>query len=126
MCDTHSHTEQMFTGQVMGTAVGSKVFLEHGWRASCALSLGWTVWQVLILLARGPHVGRYTWFGYEGGIEWRKDVVAARLKRKAEDEAASKAAQAAAVEAEEKTIVKSECTGASATQVDEKDPSRMV
>lgn len=25
---------------------------------------------------RGPLCGRYTWFGYEGGAEWRKDHAA--------------------------------------------------
>ena len=70
----------------MGTAVGTKVFVEHGWRASAALSLGWTGWQVIILLLRGPHCQRYTWFGYQGGTEWRKDVVMAGARRVAEEE----------------------------------------
>jgi hypothetical protein len=62
----------------MGTAVGTKVFLAHGWRAGGALMLGWTAWQLAIILLRGPHVRRTTWFGFEGGIEWRKKVVMAR------------------------------------------------
>jgi hypothetical protein len=28
--------------------------------------------ELFILLLRGPHVGRYTWFGYEGGWSARK------------------------------------------------------
>jgi len=30
--------------------------------------------MLIILLVRGPHAERYTWFGYEGGMEWRKKV----------------------------------------------------
>ena len=37
--------------------------------------LGLTTWQLVVLLARGPHCNRYTWFGYEGGMEWRKSAV---------------------------------------------------
>ena len=37
--------------------------------------LGLTTWQIVVLLSRGPHCDRYTWFGYEGGMEWRKSAV---------------------------------------------------
>ena len=37
--------------------------------------LGLTTWQLVVLLARGPHCNRYTWFGYEGGMECRKSAV---------------------------------------------------
>lgn len=62
----------------MGTAVGTKVFIEHGWRAAAVLSMAWYGLQIAILLIRGPHVERYTWFGYEGGLEARKNVIVAR------------------------------------------------
>ncbi|KAI0056375.1 MFS general substrate transporter [Artomyces pyxidatus] len=65
----------IFIGQVMGTAVGTKVFVEHGWRASALVMLGWTVWQLLILVLRGPHCERYTWIGYQGGTEWSKQAI---------------------------------------------------
>ncbi|KAK0191570.1 MFS superfamily [Armillaria mellea] len=61
-----------FLGQVMGSSVGSRVFLEHGWRAGAGLSLGWTGLGFLLLLIRGPHCERKTWFGYEGGFNVRK------------------------------------------------------
>ncbi|KAI0051500.1 MFS general substrate transporter [Auriscalpium vulgare] len=64
----------IFIGQVMGTAVGTKVFVEHGWRASAVLMLSWTVWQLAVLLLRGPHCDRYTWFGFQGGLRWTKRV----------------------------------------------------
>ncbi|VDB87139.1 unnamed protein product [Peniophora sp. CBMAI 1063] len=61
-----------FIGQVMGSAVGSQVFLRHGWRANGALMFAFCAFQLVIMLLRGPHVRRYTWFGYEGGFDWRK------------------------------------------------------
>jgi hypothetical protein len=56
----------------MGTAVGTMVFLQHGWRAGAALSVAWMGWQLAILLLRGPHTDRWTWFGYQGGTRWSK------------------------------------------------------
>ncbi|SJL01290.1 uncharacterized protein ARMOST_04608 [Armillaria ostoyae] len=50
----------LFLGQVMGADVGSRVFLEYGWRAGAGLSLGWTSLALLILLVRGPHCERKT------------------------------------------------------------------
>lgn len=72
----------MTTAQVMGTSVGTEVFVRYGWRAAAALSMGWYGFQLFILLLRGPHCERYTWFGYEGGIEPRKDVVDAAQREK--------------------------------------------
>lgn len=86
----------IFIGQVMGTAVGTKVFVANGWRAAAGLSLGWTGFQLIMLFLRGPHVERYTWFGYEGGTEWRKKVVMEREKQKA----AAQQKQNAAVDGE--------------------------
>ncbi|KAK0452022.1 MFS superfamily [Desarmillaria tabescens] len=63
-----------FLGQVMGSSVGSRVFLESGWRAGAGLSLGWTGIGFFLLLIRGPHCERRTWFGYEGGFSLRKDA----------------------------------------------------
>ncbi|KAK0231434.1 MFS superfamily [Armillaria fumosa] len=64
----------VFLGQVMGADVGSRVFLEYGWRAGAGLSLGWTGLGLLILLVRGPHCRRKTWFGYEGGFGAEKNA----------------------------------------------------
>ncbi|KAK0452017.1 MFS superfamily [Desarmillaria tabescens] len=63
-----------FLGQVMGSSVGSRVFLASGWRAGAGLSLGWMGVGLFLLLIRGPHCERKTWFGYEGGIGVRRDV----------------------------------------------------
>ncbi|KAG6825945.1 hypothetical protein H0H92_001755 [Tricholoma furcatifolium] len=70
----------IFIGQVMGTSVGTRVFVNYGWRAGAALSMAWYGFQLIVLLLRGPHCQRFTWFGYEGGLEARKSVVNARLK----------------------------------------------
>lgn len=67
----------------MGTAAGTRIFLQFGWRPAAAFSLGLYVFQIGVLLCRGPHCERYTWLGYEGGLESRKSVVEAR-KRKEE------------------------------------------
>ncbi|KII86487.1 hypothetical protein PLICRDRAFT_56185 [Plicaturopsis crispa FD-325 SS-3] len=77
----------LFIGQIMGTAVGTKVFVEHGWRAASGLSMAWYGWQLFILLLRGPHVQRYTWFGYEGGLEARKKVVMERQQQQQQQQA---------------------------------------
>ncbi|KAH7927665.1 MFS general substrate transporter [Leucogyrophana mollusca] len=63
---------QVFLGQVTGTSVGTKVFVEHGWRSDSVLAMAWFAWQLGILLLRGPHCPRNRWFGYEGGLRFRK------------------------------------------------------
>ena len=50
---------QLFIGQVMGTSVGTRVFVQYGWRAASAVSMAWFGFQLAILLLRGPHVERY-------------------------------------------------------------------
>ena len=59
----------------MGTAVGTKVFVTFGWRPAAALSVAWTGFTLLVMLVRGPHCSRHTWFGYEGGLQLRREVV---------------------------------------------------
>ncbi|KAJ3486860.1 hypothetical protein NLJ89_g11771 [Agrocybe chaxingu] len=88
----------IFIGQVMGTSVGTQVFVSHGWRAGAALNMGWYGWIVFVLLIRGPHCKRYTWFGYEGGLESNKKLVEAR--KRAEEE---KPVETSAVEEKEKS-----------------------
>ncbi|KAK1219642.1 hypothetical protein PQX77_017632 [Marasmius sp. AFHP31] len=74
----------IFCGQVMGSSVGTKLFLEHGWRAGAGIQVAWAGWSLFVLLLRGPHCRRYTWLGYEGGGEFRKSVVDARRKEEEE------------------------------------------
>ncbi|KAJ7480608.1 major facilitator superfamily domain-containing protein [Mycena latifolia] len=68
----------LFVGQLMGTAAGTEVFTRYGWRPAAALNLGFYVWILGVIMLRGPHCARFTWFGYEGGWEARKSVVDAR------------------------------------------------
>lgn len=68
----------------MGTSVGTKVFVRYGWRPGAVLSLAWYGYQLVVLLIRGPHCQRYTWLGYEGGLEGRKSVIKARQLAEAE------------------------------------------
>ncbi|KAL0573185.1 hypothetical protein V5O48_008778 [Marasmius crinis-equi] len=65
----------IFIGQVMGSSVGTKLFLEHGWRAGAGMQLG------------------HTWFGYEGGAEFRKSVVDARKKAEEEKQGSSRTSE---------------------------------
>ncbi|KAJ7149718.1 MFS superfamily [Mycena filopes] len=63
----------IFLGQVMGTSVGSQIYLAHGWRACAALSVALCGFQFAVLMVRGPHCARYTWVGWEGGRRaWRR------------------------------------------------------
>ncbi|EGN97822.1 hypothetical protein SERLA73DRAFT_182574, partial [Serpula lacrymans var. lacrymans S7.3] len=62
----------VFIGQVMGTSVGTKVFVEHGWRACALLSMAWFAWQFVILILRGPNCPRDRWIGYGGGVQFWK------------------------------------------------------
>ena len=48
--------------------------------------MGFYAWGIFLLLIRGPHCKRYTWFGYEGGLEARKKVVAERDRLEEEKE----------------------------------------
>jgi hypothetical protein len=76
---------QIFIGQVMGTYVGTQVFVKFGWRAAAVLNMALYGFQFFVLSLRGPHCKRFTWFGYEGGLEPRKSVVDER-KRMEEEE----------------------------------------
>ena len=59
-------------GQVMGTAVGTELLVNRSYTFSSAVRVSFCVFQFLVLLARGPHVPRKTWFGWAGGMEFRK------------------------------------------------------
>ena len=61
--------------------------------------LGLTTLQTVVLLSRGPHCDRYTWFGYEGGMEWRKSSVEGRASSDMEKGANQVGAEEASREA---------------------------
>lgn len=62
----------LFMGQVMGTAVGTELLVNRSYTFSSAVRVSFCVFQFVVLLARGPHVPRKTWFGWAGGMEFRK------------------------------------------------------
>lgn len=111
---TYSLLIQWFIGQVMGSSVGTRVFVQYGWRASASVSMAWYGLQLFVQLVRGPHVKRYTWFGYEGGLEARKSVVTAKEK-----------AEADAADIQEKTGTQhdSSTPSGSDARIEKKDPS---
>ncbi|KAJ7659481.1 major facilitator superfamily domain-containing protein [Mycena rosella] len=81
------HELMIISAQVMGTSVGSSIYLHHGWRACAALSVGLSGWQLVVLLARGPHCARHTWVGWEGGrVAWRRRHVHVPPVEKSETE----------------------------------------
>ncbi|KAJ3728139.1 MFS superfamily [Lentinula guzmanii] len=66
----------LFIGQVTGTSAGTYVFIHYGWRACALMTLGFAVWQIVLLLARGPGLDRSDsvrgkrWIGWNGtGLE---------------------------------------------------------
>lgn len=75
---------QIFLGAVMGTSVSTHIFVNFGWRPAAAFNLGLFGWQLFVLLIRGPHCERYTWLGWQGGLEPRKEV-AERKKRQMQE-----------------------------------------
>lgn len=46
--------------------------------------------MLLILLLRGPHCRRYTWFGYEGGLAARSRIIALNRDTQQPSEVTSK------------------------------------
>lgn len=114
----------MFIGQVMGTTVGSYVFNKYGWRPAASLSLAWTGFMLVAILARGPHVPRYTWFGYSGGCEVRKSKLAERTRAKdaeaapADVSASSSKAASVAEKPSDRAVVK---VNAVDSEMDEKE-----
>ncbi|KAJ3513444.1 hypothetical protein NLJ89_g2943 [Agrocybe chaxingu] len=61
-----------YVGQMIGTAVGTSLFVRYGWRAAAIFGMAMYVMQIIVLLLRGPHCRQYTWFGYEGGLSFQK------------------------------------------------------
>ncbi|KAJ7263075.1 MFS DHA1 protein [Mycena rebaudengoi] len=62
----------IFLGQVMGTAVGTKLYAEGGYKLSSEIRIAFGGLELLFLVLRGPHVARKTWIGWNGGIDFKK------------------------------------------------------
>ena len=57
-------THKYCLGQLIGTSVGSILFVEHEWRASAAFGMAWYGLQIAVALVRGPNCKRREWVGY--------------------------------------------------------------
>ena len=61
----------VFCGQLMGTAVGNRLYAEGGWVVSGSASVGFVGLALLLCFVRGPREKR--WVGWKGGWSWKKD-----------------------------------------------------
>ncbi|CAK5278573.1 unnamed protein product [Mycena citricolor] len=66
----------IFLGQVAGTAIGTKLYVSGGYKLSSGIRVVFAGLELLVLLARGPHAPRHTWFGWAGGMNLRKSTPA--------------------------------------------------
>jgi len=71
----------MFGGQMTGSSTGSKVFLDHGWRAFAGLTMGITGFSMLVLFLRGPMKNTKTWIGWRGEWTFVKEKVVVEEKK---------------------------------------------
>jgi hypothetical protein len=56
----------------MGTAVGTKLYAEGGYKLSSEIRIAFGGLELLFLVLRGPHVARKTWVGWNGGVDFKK------------------------------------------------------
>lgn len=62
----------VFSGQLMGTAVGNSLYATAGWYASGSASVACLGFAIFICLIRGPH--EKGWVGWHGGAKMRKEI----------------------------------------------------
>jgi hypothetical protein len=60
----------VFSGQLMGTAVGNKLYAEGGWIRSGSASVGFIGAALIVCFARAPH--EKGWVGWRGGWGLRR------------------------------------------------------
>jgi len=60
----------VFSGQLVGTAVGNRLFAEGGWVASGSASVGFIGLALMMCFVRGPW--EKGWFGWGGGWSVRR------------------------------------------------------
>ena len=73
----------VFVGQLMGTAVGNKIYAEAGWVASGSASVGFICAAIFFCLLRGPH--EQGWVGWSGGYEMRNKRPIEKAAKKDEE-----------------------------------------
>jgi predicted MFS family arabinose efflux permease len=62
-----------FCGQLMGTAVGNRLYEQGGWIKSGSASVGFTCAALLLCISRGPH--ETGWVGWTGGWDMKKKTI---------------------------------------------------
>jgi len=62
----------VFSGQLMGTAVGNSLYAAAGWYASGSASVAFVATAIFLCLVRGPH--EKGWVGWHGGTKMRKEL----------------------------------------------------
>ncbi|EPQ52972.1 MFS DHA1 protein [Gloeophyllum trabeum ATCC 11539] len=71
----------IFLGQVMGTAVGTRVFVEGGYRATGGFCVALGALNLAVHLLRGPHVPARAWLGWAGGWSLTKTAAEERQEK---------------------------------------------
>lgn len=61
---------RLFIGQLIGSSLSSRVFLEYGARPYYGLNLGMIGFSLLVLAARGPVFNNKKWLGWGKRNEW--------------------------------------------------------
>lgn len=78
----------IFVGQLIGSELGTYLYLRYGYEGVGALALGLILFMFLVLFSRGPHLPKEKGFGYAGGWELNKTKAAANrlaLEKEKED-----------------------------------------
>ncbi|KAK4052877.1 hypothetical protein OIO90_004153 [Microbotryomycetes sp. JL221] len=63
----------IFVGQLVGTAVGTRIFLKGGSRSSGGFCLGLLGLMLGMLMLRGPMLPNNRWLGWQGGFQWTRN-----------------------------------------------------
>jgi predicted MFS family arabinose efflux permease len=61
----------VFCGQLVGTAVGNKLYAQYGWEASAGFGIGTIGLALCVCFAKGPH--EKGWGGWRGGWNLARD-----------------------------------------------------
>lgn len=75
----------VFCGQLMGTAVGNRLYAEGGWIASGSASIGFVAVALLVCFTRGPW--NPGWIGWKGGWSVRRRDLGGKKEEPAVEQA---------------------------------------
>jgi len=75
----------VFCGQLMGTAVGNRLYARGGWITSGSASVGFVGAALCVCFARGPHEQK--WLGWRGGWNVKRDLDKETVDDKAVEDA---------------------------------------